>query len=121
MTRKRRKPKGRMHVAYLLSFQFKPTKPIRPIIYSSYTFIRQILWFPLVSIRSLHFPSFPFVSLRFSSFPFVSLRLTLIDRLDGLVSQSVMLARKAKEAEEAVVEDTFHRELARFIIFCWIS
>jgi hypothetical protein len=29
-----------------------------------------------------------------------------------------MLARKAKEAEEAAaVEDTFHRELARFIIF----
>ena len=66
-----------MHVAYLLSFQFKPTKPIRPIIYSSYTFIRQILWFPLVSFRfhsfpsfSPCFPSFLFVSLRFSSFDF---------------------------------------------------
>ena len=84
------------HIAYLLIFQFKATKPLRPSMYSS----------SAVSFRFVSFPSFPLVTLRYSSFDF-GFVLPAPLRSDGLVSQSVLLARKAKEAaEEAVAEDT---------------
>ena len=71
------------HVAYLLSFPFKPTEPIRPTIYFSYPISFGFLSFPFVPFFSPCFSSFPLVSLRFSSFDFGSVLPILLDQMHG--------------------------------------